>query len=144
MVLAYEPSVNGHAAAPAGFSMPRRALVLTFAEDSPYHGAEVRCRASLPLRDALAVDRMKGGSEEEIQEAYRIFGEHVVLGWNLVDDDGEPLPYTVGAWLDQPYMFLIAVLSAWKAEMQGVPAPLPSPSPNGQPSPEPGETTAAS
>ena len=164
MVLA-PPGTNGHTPT-VGFQLPGRTVVLTFAEDTEYAGAVVRCRGKVPLRDAL---RMKllgaalSASEDDssqLEEAARLFAEVVLISWNLVepqlDEDGSevldadgapvlvPVPVTAESVLNQPLDFVLRVIDQWAAAVMSVPSPLPDGSASGEPSAVPLEATEAS
>lgn len=118
-----------------GFQMPARTVLLSFEDDSPYCGAEVRCTLRMTLEQTLALQRMTSvQADGDIESAARTFAETVLVSWNLLDDDGQPIPATPEAFLAQPADFVIAVINYWQAGVTQPDAPLASPATNGEPS----------
>lgn len=128
-----------------GFQMPSRTVLLTFDDGSPYHGAEVRCTLRMTLEQTLALQRMTAvQADGDIEGAARTFAETVLLSWNLMDDDGEPIPATADAFLEQPTDFVMSVINHWQAAVTQPDAPLASPATNGEPLEEYDAVTAVS
>ena len=141
--LATAPSQNGHA---PGFQVPNRTALLEFGADTEYAGAVIRCRLKIPLHQAFLFADLgtrvgEGKTEAEITEAARIFAEQILLSWNLVDDDGVPLPVTAETFLEQPFDFVVTVIAKWTDAAMGVSGPLASPSAAGALPAAPSPTT---
>lgn len=110
-----------------GFRVPRREALVEFEEGHEYHGAEVRLRLDVPM--GLVFEFQRLGSDGEA--ALRRFGDQILLGWNLEDDDGEPVPATADGLLTQPFGFANTLMTRWAEAVTGVPGPLGVPSSNG-------------
>lgn len=119
-----------------GFRIPKRTALIVFEEGHDYHGAEVRCSLDVPMRTLFAFRSMRGESAETISaeaiaESYKMFAEQILVDWNVEDDDGNPVPCTIDAFLDMPMPFLTAVTAKWSEAVTGVPKASGEPSPNG-------------
>lgn len=115
------------------FVMPRTVLIV-FEDDSTYHGAEVRCRANIPIKDALELAGLSGVtaseiSNERVLELIERFTRYLI-SWNLVDENGEAIP--IEAAMEQPAGFLLQVFKAWSEATAGVPKGSSAPSLNGR------------
>lgn len=108
---------------------------VTFDESHEYHGFEVTLR-KLKLGEWLEITGM-GGDEAP---GVRHVGDQLermadkLVAWNLEDEDGNPVPTTAEAVLDQDRDLMIAILNAWLDGLTGVSAPLEQSSPDGAPS----------
>jgi len=117
-----------------GYRLPKRTAVLEF-KGTDYDGAKVRTRLDgISLEEIFYFQRMAGADAkpEQLEEAMRIFGDRVILEWNLEDDDGQPIPYDgASSFLKQPAAFAMTIMSAWTEAAMGGARPLPQPSANG-------------
>ncbi len=111
-----------------GYRVPDRTNILEgFTGD--FEGLEVTCDRNstvdlyLELSDALEDDR--------ITETFELFGEKILLSWNLEDSEGRPVPATGAALRDQPVDLAILIVRTWLTERTAVSAPLERPSTNG-------------
>ena len=69
----------------AGYKVPRREAVLNF-NDTDWAGMEVKINLSAPLSVFFAIeDTAQSG---KIRDMLEVFAEHVLVEWNLEDDDG--------------------------------------------------------
>lgn len=59
-----------------------------------------------------------------------------LVDWDLVDEDGSPVPASIDGLKTLDHDLFRAVALAWFAALTAVPAPLERPSPDGGPSPE--------
>ena len=120
---------------PKGFKLPKRTALLVF--EGEYEGAEVRVRLTVPLGVFLDFGEVQ---TERPLEAYGMYMDAIVLGWNLEDDDGNPIPATregMRQHVDQAFM--LAMVRAWSKAAAEIPGPLASGSGNGgvaDPSPQ--------
>ena len=125
------------------FQMPSRHAVITFDEGTTYAGAEVRCLLRANVHEALEIARLSESTDDTDREgATRFFAERFVQSWNLEDEAGVPIPYTVETFLDQPIDFVMAIIRKWSDGIASVAPPLDEPSNDGLPSATP-LTTAA-
>lgn len=75
-----------------GFRLPDRPAVLAF-ESGPYKGLELRVRLNIPLSLYFDLFQLvESKKADEIEEAARQFGEDVLMDWNFLDHNGEPIP----------------------------------------------------
>ena len=117
-------AVNG-AKAKKGFRLPERTARITF-EGTDYDGAEIRVRLSVSFAQFIALRESAQGEDQE--RMARLFGETVLMDWNLEDPDGEPLLADGDGMLMIPLDLANLVVQHWVEEVAGVPAPLSEPS----------------
>jgi hypothetical protein len=97
----------------AGYRRQPKTYVLKF-ED--YEGLEVVCR-SVSVKELLIVlelaDAMTTAPDKKQME--ELFGWFVkrLIGWNLEDEDGKPVPATLQGLLAQDFEFALAMVNAW-------------------------------
>lgn len=118
-----------------GFNANPTTYILDFSE-TPFEGMEVRVR-----RGSVQI-RYDFDHATTWREELEIF-QKVLVGWNLVDDDGAPWPLTVDALLATEDAVVKAILDAWIAAGRP-PAPLEQPSTPGETGsvpPQPAATT---
>ena len=116
----------------AGYRRVPKTYVLKF-EDYP--GLEVAAR-SVSVEELLAVlklaDTLTTSPDEK--QMTELFGWFVrrLIGWNLEDEDGKPVPATLKGLLAQDFEFALAMVNAWVEAISpgksppsagGVPAP---------------------
>lgn len=130
----------------------RRTYNLIFTDES-FSGFEVRARGG-SVDDAMAMMRLLslGGAflhptdearRADREELYALLAgaRHggiggLLLGWNLEDDNGQPVPLTNDQLHKEELALIITVAKSWLDAVIGVPPPLSPRSPNGEPSPE--------
>jgi len=120
-----------------GYKLPKRTALVEFDEGHEYHGLRIELRLDIPMGLAFSFDR----EDVTVEQRLREFAAATLLGWNLEDDDGNPIPATADAFMQQPFAMGILLFEKWREATTGVPAPLVEPSANGKPSAEPSETT---
>ncbi|MFG3510252.1 hypothetical protein ACGF5F_32670 [Streptomyces sp. NPDC047821] len=117
-----------------------------FEEGHEYHGFEAVLR-KLKLGEWLEITGINGDA------GVRHVGDQLekmadrLISWNLEDEEGQPVPTTREAILEQDQGLMLAVLNAWIDGITGVSAPLGPSSPAGEPSLEasiPMETLSSS
>lgn len=123
-----------------GFTPKRKVYILDF-EGSDLHGLEVKARTA-PLGEFMRLgmladaveDAKSAAAEMEAIDALLMLFDAVLLSWNLLDDDGEPVPPTVDGLKTLEVQHVMAIFLAWQKEVAAVPAPLPVASRGGLPS----------
>lgn len=106
-----------------GYSEPEDIATLRF-EGTKYDGAEVRVLLSAPLSVYLEIDRTLP------LELYKPFAK-VLVGWNLRDRKGRPLPATEDGLTQIAPTFLNRMVVEWTRALTEVSVPLVSESSNG-------------
>ena len=116
-------AINGtKAAVRKGFRLPEKTARITF-EGTDYDGAEIQLRLSVSFAQFIA---LRESAQSEDQEGMaRLFGETVLMEWNLEDDAGQPIPATGDGMLAIPLQLTNLVVQHWVEEVAGVPSPLP-------------------
>ena len=117
-------AVNG-AKAKKGFRLPERTARITF-EGTDYDGAEIRVRLSVSFAQFIALRESAQGEDQEGMA--RLFGETVLMDWNLEDAEGEPLLADGDGMMMIPLDLANLVVQHWVEEVAGVPSPLSAPS----------------
>lgn len=118
----------------------RPPLLLTFTNPE-FEGLEVRCRRP-SVGDILDLAQLRGitsaASEADIQErvdALMTRLASLIVSWNLLDDNDEPVKITAESIAAQDFYLMIAITGALlDASGAGVRPPLPRPSDDGAPS----------
>lgn len=106
-------------------------------EDPEFEGLEIRTK-SVPLGVFLDMEELIAQERLDRESLDKLF-EHfagVLVGWNLEDQDDNPVPATIGGLYSQDLVFVRAIIDAWRDAMTDLPAPLAPPSEDGEPSPE--------
>ena len=96
------------------FIVERREAVLTFPEDSDYHGAEIRAKLDVDVRTFLELQTIgDDATANELRDAFTLFGETIIKEWNLQDEDNKPVPATGEGFMTLPPAFCTSVIGAW-------------------------------
>ena len=113
-------AVNG-AKVRQGFRLPEKTARITF-EGTDYDGAEIQLRLSVSFAQFIALRESAQGEDQEVMA--RLFGQSVLMGWNLEDADGNPIPADSDGMLAIPLQLTNLVVQHWVEAVAGVPAPL--------------------
>ena len=108
-----------------GFRIPERTALINFA-GTDYDGAEITLLLSVSFAQFLALRESAQGEDQEGMA--RLFGENVLMEWNLEDDAGQPIPATGDGMLAIPLELTNLVVQHWVEAVAGVSAPLETPS----------------
>lgn len=113
---------------PGGFRLPVRSVTLVF-EDGDYLGLEVEVRTNVGMDfyfDTLEWQELKT-EPAEVREFARGWAAEVLVGWNLEDARGKPVPHTPEQFTArfEPYAIGL-VIGKWLEAMGTVAAPLSS------------------
>ena len=104
-----------------GFRIPEKTALITF-EDTDYDGAEIQLRLSVSFAQFIALREAAQGEDQEGMA--RLFGENVLMEWNLEDGAGQPIPADGDGMLAIPLELTNLVVQHWVEAVAGVPAPL--------------------
>ena len=110
-----------------GFRIPERTALINF-RGTDYDGAEIRVRLSVTFAQFIALRESAQGEDQEGMA--RLFGETVLMDWNLEDADGKLIPADGDGMLAIPLELTNLVVQHWVEEVAGVPSPLSEPSGN--------------
>ena len=105
-----------------GFRLPEKTARITF-EGTDYDGAEIQVRLSVTFAQFIGLRESAQGEDQEGMA--RLFGENVLMDWNLEDVDGRPIPADGDGMLAIPLELTNLVVQHWVEAVAGVPAPLP-------------------
>ena len=115
------------------FKPPRRMARITF-EDPDWAAAEIKCVFDISFETFFEYQKIISGvvnDGSEIGIIVRRWGDDVLSEWNLVGEDGEPLPATGEALLRLPFTATTAIMRGWLRAMTEVNRPLGPASRNG-------------
>ena len=104
-----------------GFRLPEKTARINF-EGTDYDGAEIQLLLSVTFAQFIALRESAQGDDQETMA--RLFGETVLLDWNLEDADGNPIPANSDGMLAIPLELTNLVVQHWVEAVAGVPAPL--------------------
>ena len=104
-----------------GFRIPEKTALITF-KDTDYDGAEIQLRLSVSFAQFIALREAAQGEDQEGMA--RLFGENVLMEWNLEDADGNPIPANSDGMMAIPLQLTNLVVQHWVEAVAGVPAPL--------------------
>jgi len=107
-----------------GFRIPERTALINF-QGTDYDGAEIRVRLSVTFAQFIALRESAQGEDQEGMA--RLFGETVLMDWNLEDADGNLIPADGDGMLAIPLELTNLVVQHWVEAVAGVPAPLSEP-----------------
>ena len=108
-----------------GFRIPERTALINF-EGTDYDGAEIQLRLSVSFAQFIALRESAQGEDQEGMA--RLFGDNVLMEWNLEDDAGQPIPATGDGMLAIPLDLTNLVVQHWVEAVAGVSVPLAPPS----------------
>jgi len=114
-------AVNG-ARVRKGFRLPEKTARITF-EGTAYDGAEIQVLLSVSF--ARFIELREAAQGEDQEGMARLFGENVLMDWNLEDADGNSIPANGDGMLAIPLDLTNLVVQHWVEEVAGVPSPLP-------------------
>jgi hypothetical protein len=104
-----------------GFRLPEKTARITF-EGTDYDGAVIQLRLSVTFAQFIELRESAQGEDQEGMA--RLFGQNVLMEWNLDDDDGEPIPADGEGMLAIPLELNNLIVQHWVEAVTGVPAPL--------------------
>jgi len=104
-----------------GFRPPEKTARVTFA-GTDYDGAEIQVLLSVSF--GQFIDLREAAQGEDQEGMARLFGENVLMAWNLEDRDGKPIPANGDGMLAIPLALTNLVVQHWVEAVAGVPAPL--------------------
>jgi hypothetical protein len=100
------------------YRLPERTAILELT-DTAFAGAEIKVRASVPLRMVKSMKNL------DLDAALSAFAEYGLISWNLADAEGKPLPATVDGINELDPGILRAIIEGWAQAISGeVPLPL--------------------
>ena len=104
-----------------GFRIPEKTARITF-EGTDYDGAEIVLLLSVTFAQFIALRESAQGDDQGGMA--RLFGDNILMDWNLEDADGNPIPANSDGMLAIPLELTNLVIQHWAEAVAGVPAPL--------------------
>ena len=120
-----------------GYRKTNKKIRLTFAPDDELYGLEVQVRG-MDVRTWMEVTGVADGTDGEGVGGAILRFAQALIGWNLEESDGTPVPATPEAVQAQDHDLILRLTGAWTDALSGVHRgdPLSVSSPDGGPSPE--------
>jgi hypothetical protein len=104
-----------------GFVLPERKSALTF-EGTDFEGLIVDVRLDGPL--SVFVEIQNADNQDDRYEAYRLFAEKILVGWNLEDQDGQLIPANYEGIKQIPIALANRMITNWMQLLWDLPDPL--------------------
>lgn len=112
------------------FRLPQRTAKLTWDEEnSIFHGAEVRTRLDVTIGQLTEIQDLV--DDGKAMHGFKLFGDSVLVEWNLENDKGEAIPPTGEGMQQVSPAFASSLIEIWMNHVSQIPDPLGVPSPNG-------------
>jgi hypothetical protein len=108
-----------------GYRIPERTARISFS-GTDYDGAEIEVRLSVTFGQFIGLRAAAQGEDQEGMA--RLFGDNVLMTWNLEDNNGDPIPANGDGMLAIPLSLTNLVVQHWVEQVAGVPDPLSVPS----------------
>jgi len=104
-----------------GFRIPVKTALIKF-EGTDYDGAEIKVRLSVSF--ARFIELRESAQSEDQEGMARLFGEHILMEWNLEDANGEPITADADGMFVIPMELTNLVMQHWVEAVIAVPGPL--------------------
>lgn len=95
---------------------------LEFAPGTLLAGAKVKCSLDISIREYVQMQRLwaetSSGDMERVQQAYTMFGDLVLLSWNL-QKRGADVPANGEGLIEIPAASANAIFNAWQDAVSG-------------------------
>lgn len=117
------------------FRLPMRDAKIIFEAGTTFAGAEVKCRLDVEIGMVTDIQDLIESSKHA--HAYEVFGDGVLIEWNLEDQKGNALPANGKGMKKVTAGFAEALMSNWMEAVTQVDTPLDLLSKNGSMSEEP-------
>jgi len=104
---------------------------IRFEPGHEFCGAEIEAALTAPLGFLLDIQGIGDASPSEQRQLIKLWGDSVLIGWNIEDSQGMAMPANGDGLLQQETSFVTAILTAWAETVTSPPAPLVQPSRSG-------------
>lgn len=92
------------------YRVTNRIAVIEFEGDT-LTGAEIRCRIDVPL--SVFLDTQSALTEGNLNEAFRLFADNVLVGWSLESEDGNVITSDYDGMMSLPFGIAVEIIGAW-------------------------------
>ena len=90
---------------------------LDFGSKAALSGLDVRVNADVPLSTFFDLQIwLSSGDAKQMRDAFVLFGEKILLSWDLEDDDGQVPADGIGV-LALPLSLAMSILEAWTEQV---------------------------
>ena len=118
----------------ARFRLPMRDAKIIFEEGTTFAGAIIKCRLDVEI--GMVTDIQDLIEANKHAHAYEVFGDGVLIDWNIEDQKGNALPANGKGMKKVTAGFAEALMSEWMEALTQVDTPLGQQSKNGSMSEE--------
>ena len=118
----------------ARFRLPMRDAKIIFEEGTTFAGAIIKCRLDVEI--GMVTDIQDLIEANKHAHAYEVFGDGVLIDWNIEDQKGNALPANGKGMKKVTAGFAEALMSQWMEAVTQVDTPLGQQSKNGSMSEE--------
>lgn len=111
-----------------------------------YDGLELKLSLSISMGDFIEFLKNRFGPESSLEsqaDAMSWFGEKVLIGWNMTEEDGTPVEANAEGFLSLEPAMVFTIISRWRESVTEIDVPLVSGSTDGDTSPVASTTTGA-
>ena len=106
-------SINKNGVKP--FILERRTALLVF-EDEQYEGLEIRTKLDVDLKTYLELQALTTSTDpNDLTRAFKMFGDLVLISWNVQDEDGNAIKASADGFLTIPPAFAINIVTSWSS-----------------------------
>lgn len=116
------------------FRLPMRDARIIFEEGTTFAGAEVKCRLDVEIGMVTDIQDLIESSKHA--HAYEVFGDGVLIEWNLEDQKGNAIPANGKGMKKVTPQFAEALMNQWMEALTQLETPLGQQSKNGSMSEE--------
>jgi len=116
------------------FRLPMRDAKIIFEEGTTFAGAIVKCRLDVEI--GMVTDIQDLIEANKHAHAYEVFGDGILIDWNIEDQKGNALPANGKGMKKVTAGFAEALMSQWMEAVTQVDTPLGQQSKNGSTSEE--------
>ena len=117
------------------FRLPMREAKIIFEEGTTFAGAIIKCRLDVEI--GMVTDIQDLIEANKHAHAYEVFGDGILIEWNIEDQKGQALPANGKGMKKVTAGFAEALMGEWMEAVTQVGNPLEQPSKNGNTSEEP-------
>ena len=118
----------------ARFRLPMRDAKIIFEEGTTFAGAVVKCRLDVEI--GMVTDIQDLIEANKHAHAYEVFGDGILIDWNLEDQKGNAIPANGKGMKKVTPQFAEALMSQWMEALTQIDSPLGQQSKNGSMSEE--------
>tara|TARA_R110002020_G_scaffold7059_9_gene29745 strand:- start:1295 stop:1651 length:357 start_codon:yes stop_codon:yes gene_type:complete len=106
------------------FALTRKNIKLVFDDvEDELHTFEIEARLDIELGTFLLFQEKLADSDDNMtgmKEAFTLWADEVLLGWNLTTEEGEPIPATVEGFMKLSPSVASRVIALWSQNVSQI------------------------